>query len=172
MDIVHIHGGAGGVFFLRKLNKKVIITAHTNNYLFQYRHLHKISKKFLSYPERYSYNIADVIIAVSSYIKNNLVKDYCINSEKIHIIPNGVNTSEFYTIPTEKSGPKIVLYVGRIDKRKGLEFLIEALEIVLKYDHNVHLLVAGEGNYITVITDFLKGKRVKEKNSISRFFEQ
>jgi glycosyltransferase involved in cell wall biosynthesis len=68
------------------------------------------------------------------------------------VVPNGINPSEY----SEPCGPirlldkyphlakkQIVLYLGRLDPKKGLELLIEAIARLAGSHPDLHLLVAG-----------------------------
>lgn len=60
------------------------------------------------------------------------------------ITPNGVDVRRFATArPLDLGDKKIVLFVGRVEKRKGLETLIQALAAL--GDDDVRLAVVGEG---------------------------
>jgi phosphatidylinositol alpha-mannosyltransferase len=61
------------------------------------------------------------------------------------LTPNGVDLERFATAPPLDlpSGPKRVLFLSRIERRKGLEVLIQAMTRLRDLD--VELLVAGSG---------------------------
>jgi glycogen synthase len=161
LDIVHLQSGSGGIFFLRKLKTKVIVTTHTNNYLFQYRRFGKISKRFLAPLEKYTYQIADRILSVSSYVKKNLISDYHIPPSKIRVVPNGVNFDTFYPISQHSHDKKTILYVGRLYKGKGIEFLINAVELLVPDHPSVRLWVAGQGVFFKEIKAFIQGRTIR-----------
>jgi 1,4-alpha-glucan branching enzyme len=161
LDVIHFHAGAGGIFVLKKLKLKAIVTAHTNNYMFQYRRLGKFSKRLLSPLEKYTYKIADRILSVSNYVKKNLIRDYKIPRFKIRVVPNGVNAGTFYPISNGSHNIKDVLYVGRIDKRKGLKFLIEAVERLITAHPSIRLTVVGKGAYAKEIKAYVQDKDVR-----------
>jgi len=162
LDIVHLQSGSGGIFLLRKLKTKIVVTAHTNNYLFQHRRFGKISKRLLAPLEKYTYQITDRILSVSSYVKKNLISDYRIPSSKIRVIPNGVNSNTFYPISHYFHDRKNILCVGRLYKGKGLEFLIDAVELLIPDHPTVRLWVAGQGVYFKKIKAFIQDRTIRK----------
>ena len=67
-----------------------------------------------------------------------------------HIIPNGIDVDHFskeqIPFPELDDGKLNILFVGRLEKRKGLKYLLEAYGKV-KWDFpNIRLLVVGPGN--------------------------
>lgn len=94
----------------------------------------------------------DRFIAVSSQTKQDWSKiGYA--PEKIDVVLNGTNTQKFkpaeafalarspWNIPDET---RVITYVGRLDKEKGLETLIEAFALVVKTGAKAKLLIAGK----------------------------
>jgi glycosyltransferase involved in cell wall biosynthesis len=162
LDIVHLQSGSGGIFLVKKLKTKIIVTTHTNNYLFQYRRFGKISKRLLAPVEKYTYQIADRILSVSSYVKKNLISDYQLPPLKIHVVPNGVSSEIFYPKPHCFHKQKNILYVGRLYKGKGLEFLIDAVELLIPDHPSVRLWVAGQGSYFKEIKTFIQGRTIRK----------
>jgi glycosyltransferase involved in cell wall biosynthesis len=97
---------------------------------------------------------SDALIAVSKYTVKELVELYGINKKKIHVIYNGVDIErfkprsnkiklrrEFGLDPKEK----VVLFVGRLYHRKGLETLLRSVPPVLKEFSNVKFVISGTG---------------------------
>ncbi len=91
---------------------------------------------------------ADAIICVSEYEKNLVLRNFNVNERIVHLIPNGVNFDEFKDIEKIKkskdSSKKVILYVGRLEKYKGLEYVVEALA---KLDSEFILEIVGKGPY-------------------------
>jgi len=145
LDKLNIHAGPGGVLCVRQLPVPVIITCH-HTYMQQIRHIRSQFWKAVFVPfEKRTYRLADRIIAVSEATKNALVKQYNVPENKITVIHNAVDTGRFRPLDTPKNDDTL-LYVGRIDKRKGIEFLIRSMPLVRKHIPDMHLLIGGKGN--------------------------
>ncbi len=87
--------------------------------------------------------LAASILVASSFTRSTLVEQG-IAPEKIHIIPYGVDTQRFSpgSAPAPISSGKLkLLFVGRINQRKGIKYLLEALRLVNSSD--VELTVCG-----------------------------
>lgn len=94
------------------------------------------------------YDIADKIFAVSQYSANDLASRGP-SENKISVIPNGVDTDKYSPdSPEVEAGDyeNILLYVGPIMDRKGLNYLIESLPHILQIHPNTVLMVVGGGD--------------------------
>lgn len=62
------------------------------------------------------------------------------------IIPNGVDIKK-YARPSKKSDgdAKTILFVGRLEKRKGVKYLLMAYSQLVKNDEKIKLIIAGDG---------------------------
>jgi len=82
------------------------------------------------------------------------------------VIPNGINLDEFNpnVLKVEKySDDKInLLFVGRIEERKGLIYLLKAFEILNKEFSNLRLIVVGDGPLESECKDYVKKHNLKE----------
>lgn len=70
--------------------------------------------------------------------------------ETLRYVPNGIDL-KLYQPPKKRqplSGPdtKTVVYVGRLDRRKGINYLIRAFAALEAEMPNSHLIIAGEGS--------------------------
>jgi glycosyltransferase involved in cell wall biosynthesis len=146
LDKLNIHSGPGGVFLLQRLSVPAIITCH-HTYWQQATYIKSQFWKRIFLPlERRTYRLADRIVCVSADTRRILVDRYHIPEEKIKVIHNAVDTAKFYPAGNR---PKrnTVLYVGRIDKRKGIEFLIRSMRFVVRQVPDALLLVGGKGSH-------------------------
>lgn len=95
---------------------------------------------------------SDAVISLSSDMTEK-IKALGVDINKVKIISNGVDTTLFS--PADKgvarrklgigSDKKIIIYVGRLSKEKGVNYLIEAMSMVKKKEPNVELLLTGSG---------------------------
>ncbi|WP_207060987.1 glycosyltransferase [Motiliproteus sp. SC1-56] len=98
---------------------------------------------------------ADAVVAVSQFTKRYLLEHYGLSAEKVRLIPNGVDVEQF--VPGEKpalllqryglEGKRVLLTVGRLVPRKGIDKTIEALPMLVKRMPDLHYLIVGTGPY-------------------------
>lgn len=71
-----------------------------------------------------------------------------LTTRKVKIIPNGIELSK-YQIPKTKNqkiiSKKTILYIGRLEKRKGVKYLIRAFSEVQKQQPDIILKIVGNG---------------------------
>ncbi|MEG9436501.1 glycosyltransferase family 4 protein [Edaphobacter sp. HDX4] len=87
--------------------------------------------------------MASHILVASSFTKASLV-EHGISPARISVVPYGVDLERFK--PTESrsatKGTKLnLLFVGRINQRKGVKYLLQALELLNRDD--VHVTICG-----------------------------
>jgi glycosyltransferase involved in cell wall biosynthesis len=95
------------------------------------------------------------IIAVSRSIKMDLVELFKVEREKIEVIYNGVDTDRFNPSIDAKRirkqyglvDSKIILYVGRLERRKGLYLLLEVAKRLVEEKIEAHFVIVGSGQY-------------------------
>jgi len=145
LDTLNIHSGAGGVLFFRKIGIPVIVTCH-HTYWQQYTYIKSQFWKRIFLPfEKRTYRLADKIICDCEDTKRVLLERYAIPEEKMVVITCATDNRIFFFSNQQKS-PNSILYIGRIDKRKGIEFLIRSMPHVVQQIPDARLLVGGKGN--------------------------
>jgi glycosyltransferase involved in cell wall biosynthesis len=97
---------------------------------------------------------SDALIAVSKYTIEELTELYGIKGDKIHVIYNGVDVQKFKPQPNRaelrrefelEGEQKIVLFVGRLYHRKGLEILLKSIPLVIREFKEVKFAISGTG---------------------------
>jgi len=122
----------------------VIITCH-HTYWQQYTYIKSQFWKRIFLPfEKRTYRLADKIICDCEDTKRVLLEHYDIPEEKITVITCAIDSNKFFFSNQQKE-PNSFLYIGRIDKRKGIEFLILSMPYVVQQMPDAQLLVGGKG---------------------------
>jgi phosphatidylinositol alpha-mannosyltransferase len=68
--------------------------------------------------------------------------------DEFRIIPNGVDVAWYrdgLALPEYADGKLNVLFLGRIEKRKGLKFLLRAIPLVREHVPNTRFIIVGDG---------------------------
>lgn len=115
---------------------------------------------------------ADTIIAISECTKNDIIKYYSIDPQKIHVVypsfdnvflqSNDSSNSEI--ILKQLSLPKdYLLYVGSVTERKNLLSIIKAIEM-LSSEKQLPLVVVGNGrSYKKKVQEYISEKNLQRK---------
>ncbi|MFH1328061.1 MAG: MSMEG_0565 family glycosyltransferase [Candidatus Bathyarchaeota archaeon] len=144
-DIYHAQDCIG-VNALCALKRKKMISSPTVRTV---HHVDTFSEKFLVKLQEKSIKCCGFNIVVSRYWQKKLMKDYGLKSEVIH---NGVDTSKFnLNVKGDRlrkrlslgSNVPVILSVSGYEPRKGLEYLILAMDHVIRDFHDARLLVIG-----------------------------
>ncbi len=167
LDLLHAQSGSGGVFLVRKPSVPLIVTAHHTYidevHLVCMSPLKKITKWMMSRLEKRTYRLADCILCVSKDTARSLIEQYGISSEKITIIENSIDVDRFRNLSSSARNPKKLLYIGRLEKRKGVDVLLKAFRIVAEKDPDVSLTLAGANLIGDSIITFLKEHRLESR---------
>lgn len=86
------------------------------------------------------------VIAISSY-STQLAMKVGVKEKNITVINNGVDLNKYkYLQKIDIEGDPKILYVGRLEKIKGIHVLIKAFHIVFKQLPSAHLYIVGNGS--------------------------
>lgn len=69
-----------------------------------------------------------------------------LTDEPITIIPNGIDLKKYHQVNVKKvNTTKTILYVGRLERRKGVKYLLQAYQLLAQDNPDVKLIIAGDG---------------------------
>jgi len=174
-DVVHSHywlSGLAGRYIKNKLGVPLVHTYHTLGFM-KRRALGQKEHKCRANSERQIAHMSDSIISPSTEEKESLVEEYGISPSKVKVVYPGVNPRLFYPIRNRTILKKmdyrlddfVLLYVGRIEKVKGLKNVIEALHILneknLPLFEKVKLIVIGGGTKDEELVENKEVSRIK-----------
>jgi glycosyltransferase involved in cell wall biosynthesis len=161
IDLWQINGGPGGVLLGPLTPRNSVYVAH-HTYEQQARLVPGQGwKSPLAVAEAAGYARASRVIAVSPSTRESVRRENAYAAERTTIIPNGVDTDLFQPQETEKERGSI-LFVGRLDARKGFAFLIRAWALVSLRRADAHLYVIGRGPAAIPAQRFLARRRLEQ----------
>lgn len=68
-----------------------------------------------------------------------------ITDQEIQIIPNGINLRKYQVVRNNTDTEQTILFIGRLEKRKGLKYLLKAFAQIQEDYPSARLVIAGEG---------------------------
>lgn len=152
-EIIHVHDWMtymAGIEARKHSSKPLIMHVHSTEYDRSGGSVNPAVHEV----EHHSFKKADHLIAVSQYTKDILTRKYGVKPSRVDVVHNGVHQpgDEKYhdmqpnnIIELKKMGYKIVLYTGRFTMHKGLDYLLKAMKMVVKYHPKTVLVLVGSG---------------------------
>ncbi|MHA1828779.1 MAG: glycosyltransferase family 4 protein [Candidatus Heimdallarchaeaceae archaeon] len=140
VDLIHAQFGYSAGFYGSLINAKkpLIITVHR----------FELFRKKIRPLLKYAFKKADRIIAVSNYVRKEIVRILPTVEEKVLVLPNGVITEKFSKKEIRDVKPTDVIKIGTLahhSKRKGIDLLIRSFYDLEKKFTNLELHIAGKG---------------------------
>jgi glycosyltransferase involved in cell wall biosynthesis len=174
-DVIHMHNyrtfqNVVVAHYARKYGKPYILQAHGS--------LPRIAaRKGLKqlYDTAWGYKLlrdASRVIAVTE-IEAGQYRSVGISGGKVDVLPNGIDLAEFDNLPEKGefrrkyglgSDQKIILYLGRIHKIKGLDLLTMAFSEVLKKLNDARLVIVGpDDGYLPTLKKLVADLKISDK---------
>jgi glycosyltransferase involved in cell wall biosynthesis len=153
-DVIHMHSFRSYQNILthhyaKKYEIPYILQAHGSVLpIFQKQRLKKIFDIFFGY--RILRDASKVIALTKTEAEQ--YKKMGVDEDKIEIVPNGIDLSEYDNLPKRgefrkkygiREDEKMILYLGRIHKIKGIDLLVAAFADLIKELDDVRLVIVG-----------------------------
>ena len=117
-------------------------------------------------------------IQYSSRMEEEMARHFMTVKSPNLLIPEGISLEPFAKLPPrgsfrarypEMAGKSLILYLGRLHQKKGLELLVEAFSRVAARRDDAHLVLAGSGDsdYVMRITKMLRDLGVFDRTTIT-----
>lgn len=121
--------------------------------------------------ERDALTHADAIIAVSEYTRQQLERHYGIPTRRVSVVHNGIDPR-----PTQRRThafrDKLVVFLGRVTRQKGPEFLLETAEKVIRVYPRVKFVVAGTGDAFVPLLETAAWKKLGKRFLFTGFLDR
>jgi 1,2-diacylglycerol 3-alpha-glucosyltransferase len=162
-DVLHAHSpltvGLLAYLTASVRNLPLIYTYHTS--ISDYTHYVKVigETHLMRYAARWfstaTTNLGDQVVVPSAKFERLLLSQKV--KRPVHVIPNGIDLSRFRRLSSRRpslyharlglhSDSPFLIFVGRLDPEKNLEFLIDSFQRVSTRFSNAHLVFAGDGS--------------------------
>jgi glycosyltransferase involved in cell wall biosynthesis len=151
IDVQHVH--VSPIVHMIKEKNNLILTCHGTEIgrtIGMYGRIPVGLIQFTSTIEKYTFSKLNRIIAVSTRVKKELINYYNVSKEKILLIPNGIDISEFknkqessLNFHSKFNADYILINVGGYSRIKGIYEIIKALKYIR--DLNWIFIVIGGG---------------------------
>ncbi|WP_305373319.1 glycosyltransferase family 4 protein [Photobacterium leiognathi] len=169
-DIVHTHSSKTGVLgrLAAKLAGVPLIVHTVHGFAFPAAK-NRFERNVFLFMEYIGTKCSHKIICLHEDDKNIAIKKLKAKDEQVSILANGVDINKFYP-PTinhknylrSKFGlPEtaiVIGMIGRLWKQKNPEALLTAAFSILKLKKDVHFIFAGDGEYLSSMTQLVKEK--------------
>lgn len=163
LDIIHTHTEFSmwfqAMMVSRKFSLPMVHTMHTmyEEYIHYIPFLEYFASKTIKNWIKLICKNCEILVAPSQKMKNFLLN---YNAYKpIKIIPNGIDLSKFYRIENRNNkdiekfrsrfnlnqNDKVLIFVGRLGKEKGIDILLYILKKLVKSNPKIKLLLVGDG---------------------------
>ena len=172
-DVIYAHSSkAGALGRLADVGFKNIVLYNPHGWSFNMNDISAIKKKVYALIEKVLSYKTDMIIAISAWEKESAAKYKICCSDKIHIIPSGVDVCLYdekqgrYDLNRSKLNIPVDAYVigmvGRISYGKGPDLFVKAAALIKNKIPNAFFVIVGEGEERSSIENLLSEMGLKE----------
>jgi len=171
-DLIHAHDtyaeGMSAIILGKILRVPVIITWHGAELIEKGKNfstMGNISRRLVC-------SLADAIIVPSNQVRSSIIERSLVDPTKISVIPPGVDTSFFRPIEEtdgikqtyDLNDSRVILTVGRLNKIKGVDLVIQALPHLTKKFPDLKLLIVGDGPELSALKEL--ASRLEMENHV------
>lgn len=100
-------------------------------------------------------------VTVSESVKDELVRAG-LSPTKVTVVPPGIDYEKYQVKLSEKADYPLILYVGRLTRYKGIEYLIKATKYLLERLPTLKVSIVGRGNYLNDLVKLRDGMGLKK----------
>lgn len=162
-DILHFHEPWVPVLSRQILTRSAAINIATFHAALPDHLMTRTIEKVVTPYTRSILTYLDVMTAVSpaatTYVRS-------LSTRNINIIANGIDLTKYTEVTTGttrhvEKDTKTIFYIGRLEKRKGLKYLIEAYVLLREVHPEFRLVIAGNGPDRSKLESFVKDNGIE-----------
>ena len=151
-----------------KIKTKSIVTIHDLLFLKYPQFYNYLDRKIYTMKSRFACKHATKIIATSQETKKDIINYFHINENKIKVIYQSCNQvfidhsiiQNYTEFTTKELSDPFILYVGSIEQRKNLIFLLKAINKI----KDIKLICVGKkGKYYQKVKEFINNNQLNDK---------
>lgn len=173
-DVIHTHTSVAGA--LGRVAARMFTRAPTVHMLHAFAsHLYQSSpaRSAALFVERRLDRFTDWYIAGSRAMVERGVSQRIFSADKVVLIHNGIDLAQFDRDQGDEdsaehsrvrtSGSQVTVgFLGRLEKQKGVEYLVRAAAVVRGQNRNVRFLIAGDGTLRTRLEELSRALGVED----------
>ena len=135
---------------------RVVISMHEMPAPYMKFHFPPLRRAVMRWFTRHVLPRADLIVAVSDGVKQNLTEEFGISARRIVVVHNPIDTESIRRFAGEPliaplaAGSPLIVAVGRLVRFKGFDLLVRAMA-ALPPELRAHLIIIGEGEERTAL---------------------
>lgn len=143
-DILHFHEPWVPILSMQILSRSDAIHFATFHAAMSERRTSRTVEKVITPYTKSIFKYIDVLTAVSPTATNYVGS---LTKRKLEIVSNGIDLKKYNKTNNHDLDPKLkkILYIGRLEKRKGLKYLLDAFKLLSDKDKTYKLIIAGDG---------------------------
>ena len=175
-DVIHIHENNTLGFIVHHYAKKYgipyVLQGHGSLLCQMSGKKRMIGRVWNTLFERPTLFEASKVIALTE-TEAEQCKNIGVPNNKIEIVSNGINLSEYENLPEKgefrkkyliRDDEKIILYLGRLHKIKGIDILINAFSSIVEKISNVKLVIAGPNDgFLSILKKQTEDLKISDK---------
>lgn len=142
-DVIHVHEPEVpviGAQIAARAESPIVATFHATH------PQNTVGKTIELFRVPYARSIFKNIAAMTAVSETaaRFVRDW--SGQEVTIVPNYINLDFYGAAKRGKRDPNTILYIGRLEKRKGVKYLLRAFAELAERDSKVKLIIAGDGS--------------------------
>jgi hypothetical protein len=141
---------AEAVVYAMRPGARLVTRLATPHYIVQAtnqaRWRQRMRSSFTSRMERMQARHSRLVVSPTAMLAREVAKTWAISPQLVHVVPTGIDPPELSPgpIPAFLAEAPYLLYFGRLEIRKGVDVLIDALPAVLTAHPDLHCVFIGE----------------------------